>query len=150
MSQRPSFWFDTRIYLAVSALLILIICFYNLPAAVLGVILLWALYLYGRERYLDRQQAMNDYMDAMSLNVGQASLYALQNLPLAIAIIEQSGRLYWRNGVLSDWSGMDLQAGDGIQRAWPQIDPDGFWGRAGLEIFTAEGEPLSACLQTPD
>lgn len=137
MSQKPSIWFDTRIYLAVSAALLLIIVFYNKYAAVIGIILLYALYQYGRDRHLDRQREMNDYLDSLSLNVGQASLYALQNLPLAIAIIEQSGKLHWRNGVLADWSGMDLEVGDLVQNAWPQIEMDKIWNKYGLETFMA-------------
>ncbi|MDR3561840.1 MAG: DHH family phosphoesterase [Negativicutes bacterium] len=140
MSERPSFWFDTRIYLAVSAALLLVISYYNQYVAVLGVILLYALYLYGRERHLVRQRELNAYIDTLSENVGQASLYALQNLPVAIAIIEQSGRVHWRNGVLAEWAGGQLGVGESIQKAWPQIEPEVIWGTSGLEVFqTGEG-----------
>lgn len=138
MPERPSFWFDTRIYLAVSAALLLVIVFYNKYIAVLGAILLYALYLYGRERHLARQRELRTYIESLSQSVGQASLYALQNLPLAIAIIERNGELRWRNGVLADWAGIELEAGDQIQKAWPQIDPEKFWGKTGLETFQAE------------
>ena len=128
MSQRPSIWFDTRIYLAVSAALLLVIAFYNKLAAVMGIILLYSLYLYGRERHLDRQRELSAYLDAMTQNLGQASLYVLQNLPMAIAIIEQSGRIEWRNGVLADWAGKDVEVGDPIKSAWPQIDHEKLLG----------------------
>ncbi|MDR3588750.1 MAG: DHH family phosphoesterase [Negativicutes bacterium] len=137
MPERPSFWFDTRIYLAVSAALLLVIVFYNPYIAVLGAILLFALYRYGRERYLTRRRELDAYIDSLSQNVGRASLYALQNVPLAIAILERSGQLHWRNGVLADWAGVELEAGDLIQKAWPQIDPDKLWGKTGLDTFRA-------------
>jgi len=137
MPERPSVWFDTRIYLAVSAALLLVIVFYNKYIAVLGVILLYALYRYGRDRHLARQRELKTYIDSLSQSVGQASLYALQNLPLAIAIIEQNGQVHWRNGVLADWAGGELEAGDPIQKAWPQIEPDKLWGKTGLDTFRA-------------
>jgi c-di-AMP phosphodiesterase-like protein len=133
MAQGPSFWFDTRVYLAVSAALLLVIVFYNKYVAILGVILLYALYLYGRERHLERRRELNAYLDVMSQNVGEASLYALQNLPLGIAIFDAAGRLHWRNGVFADWSGGELDAGDLITSAWPQLRLSSIWGKSGLQ-----------------
>ncbi|HMM22625.1 MAG TPA: DHH family phosphoesterase [Selenomonadales bacterium] len=137
MSHGPSFWFDTRVYLAVSAALLLIIILYNPYVAGIGAILLYVLYRYGRERHIERQKELSAYLDLMSQNVGQASFYALQNLPLAIAIVDAKGRIHWRNSVLADWAGVDLTPGDNIREFWPQIDLERLWGKAGLETFAA-------------
>lgn len=137
MSQRPTFWFDTRVYLAVSAAFLLVIVIYNQYVAVIGTILLAALYLYGRDRHIQRQRELDAYLEVMSRNMGRASLYALQNLPLAIAIIEQGGQISWRNGVLADWAGVKVEVGDPIDAAWPQIEPDKLWGKSGLDTFKA-------------
>lgn len=137
MGQGPSFWFDTRVYLAVSAALLAVIVFYNKYVAVIGAILLYALYLYGRERHLERQRAMNAYIDTMTQYVGQASVYALQSLPLAIAIVDEQGNLHWHNSVLADWAGAELAPGDNLTKAWPQIELGHLWGKAGLETFHA-------------
>lgn len=136
MSHGPSFWFDTRVYLAVSAALLLIIVLYNPYVAGIGAILLYVLYRYGRERHIERQKELSAYLDLMSQNVGQASLYALQNLPLAIAIVDARGLIHWRNSVLVDWAGVDLNSGDNIRKFWPQIELDRMWGKAGLENFS--------------
>lgn len=137
MGQGPSFWFDTRVYLAVSAALLAVIVFYNKFVGVIGAILLYALYLYGRERHLERQRAMNAYLDSMSQYVGQASVYALQSLPLAIAIVDAQGNLHWHNSVLADWAGVEVAPGDNLTKAWPQIELGRLWGKAGLETFHA-------------
>ncbi len=144
MSRGPSFWFDTRVYLAVSAALLLVILFYNKYVAVIGAILLYILYLYGRERHLERQKELSAYLDLMSENVGQAARYALQNLPLAIAIVEENGKFHWHNSVFADWLGAELAPGDSIARFWPGIDIARLWGKAGFETFHARGKHYQA------
>ncbi len=153
MSRGPSFWFDTRVYLAVSAALLLVILFYNQYVAAIGAILLFILYRYGRERHRERQKALSAYLDLMSENVGQAARYALQNLPLAIAIIDATGRLHWHNSVLADWAGAELAAGDSLARFWPDLDLPRLWSKAGLETFHARGKYYQAVykpLTTPE
>ncbi len=144
MSRGPSFWFDTRVYLAVSAALLLIILFYNKYVAVIGAILLYILYLYGRERHLERQKELSAYLDLMSESVGQAARYALQNLPLAIAIVDAAGKIHWRNSLLADWAETELGPGDRIDRFWPGIDLARLWGKAGFEAFHARGRHYQA------
>ncbi len=144
MSRGPSFWFDTRVYLAVSAALLLVILFYNKYVAVIGAILLYILYLYGRERHLERQKELSAYLDLMCDNIGQAARYALQNLPLAIAIVDEGGKCHWRNSVFADWLGDELAPGDGIARFWPDIDLPRLWGKTGFETFHARGKHYQA------
>jgi uncharacterized membrane-anchored protein len=47
MLHGPSFWFDTRIYLSVTAALLVVVAYYNHYFAVLGLIILVALYYIG-------------------------------------------------------------------------------------------------------
>ncbi len=138
MPQGPSFWFDTRIYLAVAAALLAVIVFYNPHVAVLGAILLAALYLYGRERYLQQQKAMSRYLDTMSYNVEQGAEYALRSLPLAMLMVDEAGRLYWYNNVLSQWFPEVVEIGLPVQELWPQLPIDRMMGQDGREIIAHE------------
>ncbi len=131
MLNGPSFWFDTRVYLAVSLALLLIISFYNPYLALLGVVLLYALYLYGKERCRDFQKAWTDYYDSMSHHIDQASAYALQNLPLSIAIIDSGGKLVWSNNVLREWFG-NASPGDVIPHLVPELSIGKIWGKPGV------------------
>lgn len=135
MPQGPSFWFDTRIYLLVAAVLLLVIVFYNKYVAVLGTILLVALYLYGRERHKEQQKALNAFLDTMVHNVEEITTYALKNLPMAMVITDREGRLKWCNSVLFQWGPQDLKAGDSILRVWPEFDFEEFWGDTGNTSF---------------
>ena len=144
MSQGPSFWFDTRVYLAVSAALLAVIVFYNKYVAGIGAILLYILYLYGRERHLVRQRELSAYLDLMTENVSQAFRHALQNLPLALAIVDEAGKIHWRNSVLADWSGAELVPGDNLDAFWPHLPMARLWGKSGIETFHARGKHYQA------
>lgn len=135
MPKGPSFWFDTRIYLAVSAILLIIIGFYNVYASLLGVLLLFILFLYARERQQQQQKAMTAYLESMSHHVDQASYYALQNLPLAIAITDQNGALHWHNSVLADWAEEEIIPGSSIREIWPELPLDRMIEKSGTEVL---------------
>ncbi len=138
MPQGPSFWFDTRIYLAVATALLLVIVFYNPYVAVLGAILLVSLYLYGRERHKERQKALDNYLYTMSHCIEQGASYALKSLPLVMMIINQEGKLFWYNDVLAEWFDDEVQVGQSIMTLCPDLPLDKIWGKSGREVFTTE------------
>lgn len=138
MPQGPSFWFDTRIYLAVAAALLVVIVFYNPYVAVLGAILLGSLYLYGRERHIERQKALNSYLYTMSHSIEQGASYALKNLPLVMIIINREGKLYWYNDVLAEWFDDKIKIGQSIITVCHDFPLDKIWGKSGREVFTTQ------------
>lgn len=138
MPQGPSFWFDTRIYLLVASALLMVIIFYNKYVAVLGAILIIALYLYGRERHREQQKALNDFLDTMVHNVEEITTYALKNLPMAMVIIDNDGKLKWCNSRLFDWAPEDLKAGDSLLKVWPNLPLEEIWDQSGSLIFQAD------------
>ncbi|BBB90619.1 MAG TPA: DHH family phosphoesterase [Methylomusa anaerophila] len=152
MPQGPSFWFDTRVYLAVAAALLLVIMFYNPYVGVLGTILLYALYLFGRERHVERQKALNEYLSSMSCYVEEATALALSNLPLAIAIVDNSGLIHWRNSILAAWSDNPAAPNESLLKIFPDLDLSKIWDEAGqfrLEsdsrFFDVIHKPIPSC-----
>lgn len=121
MPQGPSFWFDTRIYLAVIATFLLVISYYNPYAAAIGAILLYALYLYGRERYATRKQAVNNYMETLGRCVDKAAAEAFNKLPLGIVIIDHQGIIEWRNDLFSEWVPESSDLEQPLTRIWPAL-----------------------------
>lgn len=138
MPNGPSFWFDTRIYLAVAAALLVIIVFYNPYVAILGAILLGALYLYGHERHIQQQRALSSYLYSMTHNIEQGSSHALKNLPLVMIIVDRTGRLYWYNDVLTEWFDEEIKVGHSILGLCPSLPLEKNWGKSGQEIFCAD------------
>lgn len=137
MPQGPSFWFDTRLYLTVAAALLAVIVFYNPYVAVLGAILLGVLYLYGRERYLQQQRALNNYLFTMTHNIEQGSAYALSNLPLAMLIVDSKGILYWYNEMLNELLAVEAEVGHSVLEICPSLPLEKMWGKSGREVFFA-------------
>lgn len=140
MYRGPYFWFDVRVYLAVATALLVVIVYYNYYVAALGAVLLYVLYLYGRERQVEQQKQIKAYLDTMSNHVDKASVYALQNLPLAIAIIDEAGMLYWHNGVMANWAGEKVIQGESLSKAWPELSLNEMWGQSGVKIVQAKGK----------
>lgn len=135
MLHGPSFWFDTRIYLAVTAALLIVVAYYNHYFAVLGLIILLALYLYGRERYVEQQKALDVYLDSMSQNINHAAYYALQNLPLAIALVDKQGDLHWVNSIFDEWFAEDPEKS--IFSSLPEFPLAELWGKSGQQHIKA-------------
>jgi len=139
MPNGPSFWFDTRIYLAVAGALLVIIVFYNPYVAALGAILLVALYSYGRERHLQQQRALSSYLYNMTHNIEQGSSHALKNLPLVMIIVDRKGRLHWYNEVLTEWfEPEEIKVGHSILVLCPSLPLEKNWGKSGREVFTVD------------
>lgn len=136
MPHGPSFWFDTRIYLAVAAALLVIIVFYNPYVAVLGAVLLAALYAYGHERHIQQQRALSKYLYNMTHNIEQGSSHALKNLPLVMVIVDRKGNLYWYNDVLTEWFDDEIKVGHSIFQVCPSLPLEKNWGKSGQEIFS--------------
>ncbi|WP_094606649.1 Cyclic-di-AMP phosphodiesterase GdpP [Sporomusa silvacetica DSM 10669] len=136
MPQGPSFWFDTRIYLAVTTVLVLIIGYYNLYAAALGVVLLYMLYLYGRERYSARQREVKNYLETMGRCVDTAAAQVFNKLPLAIVIIDDQGSIHWRNNLLTEWVTEPVELGQSLLKIWPTLPLEKIVGKDGQIKFS--------------
>jgi len=150
MPNGPSFWFDTRIYLAVATALLVIIVFYNPYVAILGAIVLGALYLYGRERHMQQQKELSSYLYSMSQNIEQGSLYALHNLPMAMMIVDRQGQLYWYNEVLTQWFTEEIKVGHSIATLYPALPIEKNWGKSGQEVFAVEDKYYQATYRPVD
>ncbi len=139
MPQGPSFWFDTHVFLAVAVALLMVIAFYNQYVALLGIILLGALYIYGRKRSAEQQKELNVYLNAMTHNIDQATFYALQNLPVAIALVDKEAHLHWFNKVLADWMGDKIEQGQSVLKMWPEMPLEQMWEKSGQHIMYTDG-----------
>lgn len=135
MSQGPSSWFDTRIYLVVTAAMLLVIMFYNIYLAAVGLIILYVLYLYGRERYTQRQQELSIYIDSMMRHLDQAAYYALQELPVGIMVINDNGDICWNNNIITEWLGENFNREKSFTQLWPDLSLEKIMAKPGQGIF---------------
>ncbi|MBP1764923.1 MAG: phosphoesterase RecJ domain protein [Firmicutes bacterium] len=133
--KNSSFWLDIRFFVAIAAMMLIVIVFYNQVMAALGIILLSIVYFDGRKRYLKRQEALTEYLESLTKHVDQASCHALQQLPVAMAIVDNGGKLYWLNKLMVSWGNGQLAVGQPIQMLWPNLGVEQMIGKAGMEIL---------------
>lgn len=128
-----NFWFKNRsdrAYAAIVILLILVLAWLNPIVAGLCTLVAFGVYLVLRKTEIEQERVWRHYLNAVSASVTEASLYATQNLPIGIAIIDEKSMLVWSNSVFRDW-GQELKEGDRLQKLLPQTQLAKLWGKSG-------------------
>ncbi len=119
-----------RPFLAVITILLIIIAVYNIIVSLLALIIIVGVYVLTRKNEKERNREINQLLDSISKSVDQASSYAVQNLPIGIAIVDMESSLCWANSVFRDWIG-DLNDNQRLQSIMPNLHVDKFWGKFG-------------------
>lgn len=135
MPRNLSAWVDIRINLIVIAGLLLVIGIYNKYVAVIGLVVLLSLFIYGRERCNDRQKDLEEYCRHVVKNVNALSNYAIDSLPVAILVVSNDGRLKWHNGEIVKWLGTAPQIGALVKSFFEKMLIAPVWGEDGTYIF---------------
>ena len=128
-----NFWFKNRsdrAYAAIVILLILVLAWFNPIVAGLCALVAFGVYLVLRKTEIEQERVWRHYLNAVSASVTEASLYATQNLPIGIAIIDEKSMLVWSNSVFRDWV-QELSEGDRLQKLLPQTQLAKLWGKSG-------------------
>ena len=126
-------------------MLLIIIAVYNWVIALLALILIGGAYVLTRKNHNERNREISQFFDAISKSVDQASTYAVQNLPIGIAIIDMQSNLCWANSVFRDWVG-DIDNDQQLDHIMPNLKVDKFWGKSGY-FFEHIGERFTRRLQ---
>ncbi|MBM7615559.1 DHH family phosphoesterase [Alkaliphilus hydrothermalis] len=88
---------DTRIYLIIISLFIIIISFYNHVIGITGVFLLAYLIYYNLKISNIRREEWTRYIEGLSSDIDSATKQAILNLPIPLTIIEFDGTITWYN-----------------------------------------------------
>lgn len=117
-------------FFLITVLLLIIIAVYNWVIALLALILIVGAYVLTRKNTNERNREISQFFDAVSQSVDQASTYAVQNLPIGIAIVDMQSSLCWANSVFRDWIG-DIDNDQKLDHIMPNLNIDKFWGKFG-------------------
>lgn len=117
-------------FFLITILLVAIIAVYNWVIALLALILIIGSYVLTRKNANERNLEICRFFDAVSRSVDQASTYAVQNLPIGIAIVDMQSSLCWANSVFRDWIG-DVDNDQKLDHIMPNLNMDKFWGKFG-------------------
>lgn len=117
-------------FIGVVLVLLLIVAFYNWIIALLAGIVIGGVYVLTHKTNTERNRGISQLFDAISQSVDQASTYAVQNLPIGIAIVDMESSLCWANSVFRDWVG-DIEDDQRLDYIMPNLNIDKFWGKFG-------------------
>ncbi|ABR50836.1 phosphoesterase, RecJ domain protein [Alkaliphilus metalliredigens QYMF] len=88
---------DTRIYMIIISLLIIIISIYNHVIGIIGVFFLAYLLYYNLKITNIRREEWTQYIEGISSDIDSATKYAILNLPIPLTIVEFDGTITWYN-----------------------------------------------------
>ena len=116
-------------------LLLLIILYLNWILGIFAAILVAVAYLVNYKTIHHRRSLAIESFDAMAHGVTQASNFAMQNLPVAIVVVNRDGIVGWSNSVFRDWIHADWDKAQNITTFLTHLRMDKVWGKSG---FTKE------------
>lgn len=135
MPKNTSSWVDLKIHLLILAFLLIVILQYNKYVAVIGFVLLGALYVYGRERCRDRQKELDLYLQNVVKNINDISNFAIEKLPIAVLVLNKDARIQWCNKEMSRWFGQRPEIGTSITNFWQEFSLEEIWGQDGEYVY---------------
>lgn len=138
MPRNSSNWLDIRIHLIVVIGLLLVIMLYNQYVALIGLILVASLFVYGQERCNDQQKALEQYYHNIVKNLNALSNYAIDQMPVAILILGMDGRVKWVNKEFDRWFPEESLIGTAIKEFWEDFIFEPIWGKDGVYVFQSE------------
>lgn len=127
-----------RVFGGVVVVLLLILAWFNWVVAALAAILVLGIYLVTKRSELEQERVLSDYLDTVSASVTAASGYAISNLPIGIAIVDEKSHLIWGNSVFRDWVN-EVEEGDRLQKVLPHTQLSKLWGKSGYFSTRIEG-----------
>lgn len=88
---------DTRIYLLILFIFILIVSYYNIGIGIVGIFLLAYLIFYNLKVSNIKREEWTRYIEGLSSDIDSATKYAVLNLPIPLTIVEFDGTITWYN-----------------------------------------------------
>ena len=138
MPRNLSAWIDLTIHLIIMLVLVMVLSCYNeYIAAIAGVVWL-ALASFARERCADRAKRFERYCRNVVENISEMVNYAVEELPQAVIIITEDGRIQWTNSRLAGYVGSEPELDTDIADIWPGIIIGPVWGQEGEYVFAHE------------
>ncbi len=101
---------------------------------VLGVLLAiidMACVIFIKKNDLEQEKILMKYLDDLSAGVEAGTVYAVKNLPLGIAMVNDKRRLVWANDIFRTWVKAEAEGETEIDRLLPGTHAARLWGKSG-------------------
>ena len=121
MPRNLSAWKDLVIHLGVSLMLILILSQYNRYLAAIAFLVWIFLVIFARDRSRYRLESFREYCDNVVRIGNELMHYAVKNIPHAVIVIDDEGRMQWCNELTKNFSDKIPEQGAYINEFWEGI-----------------------------
>ena len=121
MPRNLSAWKDLVIHLAIMLILIIALAQYARYLAAAAFLLWIALVAFAIERCTYRRQKFREYCENVIGGGNEMMRYATTNIPQAMMVIDEHGRLEWCNEITKDFADIPPEQGMEIKEFWEGI-----------------------------
>lgn len=80
---------------------------------------------------LEQEKILMKYLDDLSAGVEAGTVYAVKNLPMGIAMMDEKRRLVWANDVFRSWVEREGEDESEMDRLLPGAHVSRLWGKSG-------------------
>ncbi len=91
----------------------------DLVFAFVGFIVLLIVYYFSQRNSRIKEAWLNHYLDTVVRNIERANNYAVQRIPVGIAVFDKEGHLQWKNELFATWVGGKADEGDPMSQVLP-------------------------------
>jgi len=138
MPRNLSAWIDLTIHLLIMLVLIGVLSYYNFYIAAIAAVVWLALASFARERCTDRARRFERYCRNVVRNINEMLNYAVEELPQAIVIVNEDGRIQWCNDRITAYLTEKPEQDTDIKDVWPGVIVAPVWGQEGEYVFAHE------------
>ena len=90
-------WSDTKLYLIIIGLMVVIIAIYEPKLGFIGALLLAYLVYYDFRKTSEKKRELTKYIENLSNEFDSATKHAIFNMPFPLVIIDKNGAITWYN-----------------------------------------------------
>lgn len=120
MKDRFFKWTDSKLYLIVIGVMVLILAFYQpIIAFLMGLVLAYLLY-YDYSRIKNREDELKKYVEGLSQDFDSAAKHAIFNMPFPMVFIDEVGKVTWYNTPFLNL----IQEGDILHKSISELIPN--------------------------
>ena len=138
MPRNLSAWIDLTIHLLIMLVLIGVLSYYNFYIAAIAAVVWLVLASFARERCTDRARRFERYCRNVVRNINEMLNYAVDELPQAIVIVNEDGRIQWCNDRITAYLPEKPEQDTDIKDVWPGVIVAPVWGQEGEYVFAHE------------
>lgn len=122
---------NEKLFFGLVAVTLLALASQNWIIGLLLAIVDLACILFIKKKSLEQEKILMRYLDDLSAGVEAGTVYAVRNLPVGIAMMDEKRRLVWANDIFRTWVKNDSSAETEIDRVLPGAHASRLWGKSG-------------------